>query len=238
MNLHDIERQRKFTLSLACLIFFFIGAPLGAIIKKGGLGTPLVISVFIFVVYFIFDNIGYKLARDGRSAVWEGIWLSSFVILPMGVFFTYKAVGDSAMFDIESYKKALRRIFGISERRRIPLKEVVWEMPDEAELLDETNTFLADFTARQNNLSRRPFYKQWFASVCPHALQEEYDGLVNKLSYLLDKKLNYKLNQLPLYINRRNWQEAEKTMTEVRDLLAALAAKKDGALADTTETHS
>ena len=70
------------------------------------------------------------------------------------------------------------------------------------------------------------------------ALQEEYDGLVNKLSYLLDKKLNYKLNQLPLYINRRNWQEAEKTMTEVRDLLAALAAKKDGALADTTETHS
>lgn len=238
MNLHDIERQRKFTLSLACLIFFFIGAPLGAIIKKGGLGTPLVISVFIFVVYFIFDNIGYKLARDGRSAVWEGIWLSSFVILPMGVFFTYKAVGDSAMFDIESYKKAMRRIFGISERRRIPLKEVVWEMPDEAELLDETNTFLADFTARQNNLSRRPFYKQWFASVCPHALQEEYDGLVNKLSYLLDKKLNYKLNQLPLYINRRNWQEAEKTMTEVRDLLAALAAKKDGALADTTETHS
>ena len=238
MNLHDIERQRKFTLSLACLIFFFIGAPLGAIIKKGGLGTPLVISVFIFVVYFIFDNIGYKLARDGRSAVWEGIWLSSFVILPMGVFFTYKAVGDSAMSDIESYKKALRRIFGISERRRIPLKEVVWEMPDEAELLDETNTFLADFTARQNNLSRRPFYKQWFASVCPHALQEEYDGLVNKLSYLLDKKLNYKLNQLPLYINRRNWQEAEKTMTEVRDLLAALAAKKDGALADTTETHS
>lgn len=235
MNLHDIERQRKFTLSLACLIFFFIGAPLGAIIKKGGIGTPLVISVFIFVVYFIFDNMGYKLARDGRTAVWEGIWLSSFVILPMGIFFTYKAVGDSAMFDLESYKKALRRIFGISERRRIPLKEVVWELPDETELLEETDTFLADFGARQNNLSRRPFYKRWFASVCPHALQEEYDGLINKLSYLQDKKLNYKLNQLPLYINRRNWQEAEKTMTEVRDLLAALVAKKGEAPADTTE---
>ena len=82
MNLHDIERQKKFTLSLACLIFFFIGAPLGAIIKKGGIGTPLVISVFIFVVYFIFDNMGYKMARDGRIDVWEGIWLSSFVILP------------------------------------------------------------------------------------------------------------------------------------------------------------
>lgn len=238
MNLHDIERQKKFTLSLACLIFFFIGAPLGAIIKKGGIGTPLVISVFIFVVYFFFDNMGYKLARDGRWAVWEGIWLSSFVILPMGIFFTYKAVGDSTMFDLESYKKALRRIFGISERRRIPLKEVVWELPDEAALLEETDTFLADFAARQNNLSRRPFYKRWFASVCPHALQEEYDGLINKLSYLLDKKLNYKLNQLPLYINRRNWQEAEKTMKEVRDLLAALVAKKGEAPADTTEIHS
>ena len=80
--------------------------------------------MIIFVIYFVFDNMGYKLARDGRAPVWEGIWLSSFVILPMGIFFTYKAVGDSAMFDIESYKKAFRRFFGISERRLIALKEV------------------------------------------------------------------------------------------------------------------
>ena len=227
MNLHDIERQRKFTLSLACLIFFFIGAPLGAIIKKGGIGAPLVVSVIIFVIYFVFDNMGYKLARDGRAPVWEGIWLSSFVILPMGIFFTYKAVGDSAMFDIESYKKAFRRFLGISERRLIALKEVVWELPDTAALLDETDSFIADFAQRQNNLSRRPFYKRMFASVCPRALHEQYDGLINKLSYILDKKLNYKLNQLPLYINRRNRKEAYQTMTEVRDILATMVPEKD-----------
>ena len=91
---HQIEMQRKFTLSFACLVFFFIGAPLGAIIRKGGLGTPIVISVFLFIVYYIFENMEYKLARDGRWEVWRGMWLSSAVLLPLGVFFTYKAVWD------------------------------------------------------------------------------------------------------------------------------------------------
>lgn len=222
MNLHDIERQRKFTLSLACLIFFFIGAPLGAIIKKGGIGTPLVISVLIFVVYFIFDNMGYKLARDGRVPVWEGIWLSSFVILPMGIFFTYKAVGDSAMFDIESYKKVLRRIFGVTERRRIAMKEVVWDLPDVDALLNETDAFIADFTARREKVSRYPFYRRMFSSACPHALHDAYDALVNKLSYILDKKLNYQLNRLPLYINRRNSNDAYITMKQIRKILAVM----------------
>ena len=92
---HDIERHRKFTLSFACLVFFFIGAPLGAIIRKGGLGVPVVISVFLFIVYYIIDNMGYKMAREGIWLVWEGIWLSSAVLLPLGIFLTYKAATDS-----------------------------------------------------------------------------------------------------------------------------------------------
>ena len=74
---HQIELMKKFTLSLACLIFFFIGAPLGAIIRKGGLGVPIVVSVILFIIYYIIDNTGYKLARDGVWEVWQGIWLSS-----------------------------------------------------------------------------------------------------------------------------------------------------------------
>ena len=93
---HEIERHKKFTLSFACLIFFFIGAPLGAIIRKGGLGTPVVISVLLFICYYIIDNAGYKSALNGRSAVWEGMWLSSAVLLALGIFLTYKAVNDSA----------------------------------------------------------------------------------------------------------------------------------------------
>lgn len=219
MRLHDIERQRKFTLSLACLIFFFIGAPLGAIIKKGGIGTPLVISVFIFVIYFIFDNMGYKMARDGKMEVWEGIWLSSMVIMPMGVFFTYKAVGDSAVFDFDSYKHFVRRLFGISERRNIPMKETLWEIPDEKALAKQTAEFLDDFKARIKEVRKRPIYRRLFSSVCTHSLNDRYDDLIDSLSYLPDKLVNYHLNRLPLYINRRNYKSSISTLEEIHDIL-------------------
>ena len=80
---YDIERHRKFTLAFACVIFFFIAAPLGAIIRKGGLGFPAVISVILFLVYYIIDNSGYKMAREVVWPVWQGIWLSSFVLFPL-----------------------------------------------------------------------------------------------------------------------------------------------------------
>ena len=85
---HGIELQKKFTLSFACIIFFFIGAPLGAIIRKGGIGLPLVVSVILFIIYYIIDNAGYKMAKDGRIGVIEGMWLSSSILLPLGIFFT------------------------------------------------------------------------------------------------------------------------------------------------------
>ena len=112
---HDIERHRKFTMSVACILFFFIGAPLGAIIRKGGLGTPIVISVAIFILYYIIDNTGYKFARDGVWMVWQGIWLSSAVLLPIGVFMTYKAATDSMVNIskeqlINMWKKAVQSV--------------------------------------------------------------------------------------------------------------------------------
>ncbi|MDE6718124.1 MAG: LptF/LptG family permease, partial [Muribaculaceae bacterium] len=122
---HEIELIKKFTLSVACLIFFFIGAPLGAIIRKGGLGTPLVISVLLFLVYYIIDNTGYKMARDGHINVWVGMWLSTAILLPLGIYVTIKAMKDSAVFNKDLYIGFLRKIFGIKERRNVPLKEVI-----------------------------------------------------------------------------------------------------------------
>ncbi len=124
MRRHEIEMMRKFTLSVACIVFFFIGAPLGAIIKKGGIGTPLVISVILFIVYFIFDNSGYKFARDGKVAVWFGMWMSTMVMLPLGVFFTYKAVGDTEMFDAEFFKRFFARFKRKSPTRTVVRKEM------------------------------------------------------------------------------------------------------------------
>lgn len=95
---HEIELYRKFTLAFACLIFFFIGAPLGTIIRKGGLGAPVIISVVLFIIYYIIDNTGYKMAREALWPCWAGMWLSSFVLLPTGIWLTYKAATDSPLF--------------------------------------------------------------------------------------------------------------------------------------------
>lgn len=107
---HAIELHRKFTLSFACLIFFFIGAPLGAIIRKGGLGAPVVISVVMFIIYYLIDNTGYKMAREGLWPVWAGIWLSSSVLLPIGIFLTYKAATDSSLLNPDAWLKQLEKV--------------------------------------------------------------------------------------------------------------------------------
>ena len=107
---HEIELYRKFTLAFACLIFFFIGAPLGAIIRKGGLGAPVVISVILFIIYYIIDNTGYKMAREALWPCWVGMWLSSFVLLPMGIFLTYKAATDSPLFNPEAWVIGWKRV--------------------------------------------------------------------------------------------------------------------------------
>lgn len=106
---HEIELYRKFTLAFACLIFFFIGAPLGAIIRKGGLGAPVVISVVMFIIYYIIDNTGYKMAREALWPCWVGMWLSSFVLLPIGIFLTYKAATDAALLNPEAWLKVWER---------------------------------------------------------------------------------------------------------------------------------
>ena len=114
---HEIELYRKFTLAFACLVFFFIGAPLGTIIRKGGLGAPVVISVILFIIYYIIDNTGYKMAREALWPCWQGMWLSSFVLLPTGIFLTYKAATDSPLFNPEAWKIKVERLLLKIKRR-------------------------------------------------------------------------------------------------------------------------
>jgi lipopolysaccharide export system permease protein len=107
---HKMELHRKFTLPFACLIFFFIGAPLGAIIRKGGLGMPVVISVLFFVAYYIIDTMGAKMAREGVWLVYQGMWLSSAILLPLGIFLTYKSATDSAIMNSDAYTVFFQKI--------------------------------------------------------------------------------------------------------------------------------
>lgn len=107
---HEVELHRKFSLSLACLLLFFIGAPLGAIIRKGGLGLPVVVSILFFVFYYVLSITGEKFAKESIWDAWVGMWLSSAIILPLGIFLTYKATSDSPLLDAESWQKIIKRL--------------------------------------------------------------------------------------------------------------------------------
>ena len=110
LNSYAMEWHRKFTLSFACLIFFFIGAPLGAIIRKGGLGMPVVVSILMFIAYYILMITGEKFAREDAWSMIGGMWLASFVFLPLGIWLTYKAATDSGVMNMESYHALYKRL--------------------------------------------------------------------------------------------------------------------------------
>ena len=228
MRRHDIEMQRKFTLSFACIIFFFIGAPLGAIIKKGGLGTPLIISVLLFIVYFIIDNTGYKMARDGKLEVWQGIWLSSAALLPLGIFFTYKAVGDSAVFNVDAYTAFIRRITGRTLGRSLTLKEVRMADVEPSEAL----TMLREFDARcagiENSINRLgPVRRLFKAQVLTRPLARDLNALVEYLSNTTDIYVINLLNQYPFATTPRRLRAIRAT----DEALIKLISRKSG---DTT----
>ena len=110
MRLHDLERHRKFSLSFACVVLFLIGAPLGSIIRKGGIGLPLVISVLFFIIFHITNSTGEKMVKEGVVSPFTGMWLSTMILVPIGVFLTYKAMKDSQLFNAEFYYRMLRKL--------------------------------------------------------------------------------------------------------------------------------
>ncbi len=220
MRRHDIEMQRKFTLSFACLIFFFIGAPLGAIIKKGGIGTPLIISVLLFIVYYIIDNTGYKMARDGKMEVWVGIWLSSMVLLPLGVFLTYKAVGDSAVFNFDAYRNFFNRLFGRTQGRSLALKEFSIEEVDPVRATAMLDDFLADCRRASQALASLSAPARLLSRKHTSALRAPMNALVDYLSNSSDIYVINLLNQYPFVITQRN---LAKVVTTTESLLERIA---------------
>jgi lipopolysaccharide export system permease protein len=117
INRHKIEWHRKFTLSFACLVLFFIGAPLGAIIRKGGFGMPVVMSILFFVAFHIISISGEKFAREGVLEPFQGMWLASVILLPIGIALTLKATTDSSIFDMTVYSKFFRKLFFIRNKK-------------------------------------------------------------------------------------------------------------------------
>lgn len=201
---HWIQYWKKLSTSLACLMFFFIGAPLGAIIRKGGLGFPVVIAVIIFIVYYIIDTFGMKVSREGEMPVALGMWLSTIVLAPLGIWFTVKSNNDSAVFNMDAYVALWKKALGIRPKRHITRKEVIIYDPD----YKDTAMVLEDLIETSRNyLGTLPrfsllgyisyIFKYWFSKR--EDMQAE--GINNIMEYVVDVLSNSKDRKVLLLLN-------------------------------------
>ena len=201
---HQIQAILKFTLSFTCIIFFFIGAPLGAIIRKGGLGVPVIISVLVFIVYYILDSTGMKMARDDQWTVWYGMTISTLVLSPIAVFFTYKANNDSVVFNIDMYKQLIMRVLGLRSHRHIYRKEVIIQDPDykaDAEILRKINNEI-DAYSENHKLLRWPNPINVFFHAGDdqeiERINTQLEEVIEDLGNSADKKVLNELNNYPI----------------------------------------
>ncbi len=198
---HWLAFWQKFTMSLSCLLFFFIGAPLGAIIRKGGLGLPVVISVIIFILYYIVDNTCMKMGRDGVWPVWIGMWVSSFVMAPLGVFFTVKSNNDSVVFNKDAYTSFLRKLWGIRTKRHISLKEVIINDPDYpivASILDN----IVNESRLYRSQHKIFHFKEILAIVFTKRRDEQIQRIDSAVEYVVDALSNSRDKQILMQLNK------------------------------------
>ncbi len=218
---HEVEWHNKITYSLACLLFFFVGAPLGAIIRKGGLGMPTVISVAIFIVWYIIYTSGMKMARDGNINMVLGMWISTMVIAPFSVFFTYKANKDSVVFNIDAYKHFFVRLFGLRTSRHIFRKEVIIDEPRLDKLPAEIETLISACKAynEKTKLLRAPSYVNIFFHHAPDRVAEQIDEqmerIVEELSNSRNRMVLEVLNRYPILYTHAHTSPFDKKWANV-----------------------
>lgn len=201
---HELEAQNKYALALQCIIFFFIGAPLGAIIRKGGLGMPIIISVLVFIVYYILDNSAFRMSRQGSWPIWIGHWLAIAIMSPLAVFVTYKAMNDSMVFNADGWKRFFTRLLGLRAKRSIQGKEVVIEPPrykQDNETLLQINGEVMEYSRRHNLKSLPNFIKVFFKYEEDHdieAISDKLEKVIRDLSNTRDKQVMHLINQYPV----------------------------------------
>lgn len=222
---HKIEAINKFTLALSCLIFFFIGAPLGAIIRKGGLGFPVIISVLVFITFFILDNTGYRMSRSGIWAIWFGKGLATAVLGPLAVFVTYKATNDSTVFNIDMYKEFIFKLLGIRLKRHIFGKEVIINDPaytEDAVKLKHINEDIKAYN-KEHRLKKWPNFINVFFKYQPdheiERISNELEAVIEDLSNTKNKYILHNINQYPVLSPKAHTRPFERKWLNI---LAAL----------------
>lgn len=201
---HYIEMINKFTLALTCIIFFFIGAPLGAIIRKGGLGIPVIVSVLVFIVYYLLDNTGYRMARGDMWTVEFGKGLAPAVLIPLAGFVTYKANRDSMVFNIDQWKAVIMKALGWRTKRHVYGKEVIIEDPnylEDRQLLLNMNDDIRRYV-EEHRLKSLPNVVQVFFRYQPdhevERISDELEKVIDDLTNTRDKMILNELNNYPV----------------------------------------
>ena len=204
MRTHKIEAINKFVVALSCLVFFFIGAPLGAIIRKGGLGVPIIMSVLVFIIFYILDNSGYRMARSGMWSVWFGKSLATAVLAPTAAFITYKANNDSAVFNLDSYVNIGMWLLGMRRKRTVMGKEVIINDPDyvgDVAGLERLSEEVTQY-AHDHKLKSPPNVVTVFFKYQPdhevERITEELEAIIDDLSNTRDKMIITLLGHYPI----------------------------------------
>ena len=216
LRLHKIEAINKFVLAFSCIIFFFIGAPLGAIIRKGGLGVPIIVSVIVFIIFFILDNMGYRMARGGMWAIWFGKGLATAVLAPTAVFITYKANNDSAVFNLDAYTELCMKILGLRRKRSITRKEVIINDPEYARDKAELERLSQEVTeySHEHNLKSPPnIIKVFFKYQPDHEIErisQELESVIEDLSNTKDRMVLSLLNHYPIVAEKAHTRPFER----------------------------
>ena len=204
-TLHQ-EWHRKFTFPVSCIIFALIGSSLGAIVRRGGIGMPIIISIFFFVVYFIIDSFGTNMLRNESIPIWLGMWLSNIVLFPVGIFLAYKANQDSSALNVEIYVIFFRKLFGFRGVRKVEYQELIIEEADYkagalavAQALKHTEALLQGslFSGRIWSIWTRGAEQKQLAT-----LSKELDDITESLRHTPSRLLVSKLCDLPLLPTR------------------------------------
>ena len=213
---HQIEAINKFTLALSCLIFFFIGAPLGAIIRKGGLGIPVIISVLVFIIFYILDNTGYRMSRGGMWTVWFGKGLAPAVLTPLAIFFTYKANNDSVVFNLDMYKNLMMKMLGLRLKRHVFGKEVIIDDPDyisDKEKLSRISQEVTDYSKVHNLHKPANIINVFFRYQPDHEIErisQELEAVIEDLANTKDKVILSELNNYPILSEKAHTRPFER----------------------------
>lgn len=225
---HWVQFWTKITMALACLLFFFIGAPLGAIIRKGGLGMPVVVAVLIFIIYYIINTGGMRAGREGSIPVWFGMWLSTMILAPVAAFLTIKSNNDSVLFNSDAYRGFWRKLTGKRMKRHIPRKEVIINDPDYPEVSGLVGQLLGEAKDYRRKI-RRPSLFKYLGYIYQNLIRGKHDEEADEISKLLehiidilsntkDRKVLTYINSLPV-LETRSFRFYRRRRGDMRNIL-------------------